>query len=120
MLKSIQKSQAGQIVYGLGTGNFASYFKGKIFKFTIHSVKTKFVELIDDGGRVHIVEKEGFKSKEDCNSGYDLFETLQDIEDLKEIKVLADEIYKTFEYGRNRKNLSLDKIKRIADIINEG
>lgn len=57
---------------------------------------------------------------EDCNAGYLVFESLQDLEDHKEADRLASEIYRGFRYTFSLKTLGVDKFRKIHNILKEG
>lgn len=117
-MMKVTKNDIGKLVYGVPFGNYERYSKD-IKEFTIKSVKTKYMDLATARGMIETLEKDSGFSKSDCNAGYKIYETMQDIEDLKEIKEISERISQAFSYGMNRKELSLNQLKRLEEIINE-
>jgi hypothetical protein len=114
-----RKPILGEILYSLNVGNaFRHGVEQKLTPMIVHSVGRKYFALkhLDWNSFVefHI---DTWRQKTQYCEDHKLYETEQDWLNEKEERQISQKIWKTFEYGRNTKNLSLQDLRIINEIL---
>lgn len=103
----------------------ALIYSDKIVKAKITEIKNKYFKVIRDGyttedrNRYHndSLSQDGGQYRSDWQG----YITLQEIEDrIERNKLTLYFGFEVFKYGNNCKNLSIDQLRRIKSIIDEG
>lgn len=113
------KHLEGKTVYLIPTGNNArNRAKGYYQKAVVVKVAKVYATLIIDESRYESKFRfNGNRLDGGYNSGYLLFETEQDIDDHYEVGRLSNKISDNFRYSSDLRQLSLDKLQMIAEIL---
>lgn len=116
----MNKPQVGQTLYVLNVGNQARGKKPELKPAKVTKVGTKLVTC--EGGylwkptQFHL---DSGRNKSEYSADWMLYETEQEWLDEKAVGVICRRISEAFEYGNNRNDLSLDKLRIIEAILNE-
>ncbi len=116
----MDKLKIGQVLYSLNVGNMARHSEQKLSKVIVTKVGRKYFTCKDeDEGRWSEVQYclDNWCEKTDYSADSVLYSSPQEWENEKESRRLCKLIYKEFEYGHNRKGLSLVKLKMIEQIM---
>lgn len=115
----MKKPEVGQILYSLNVGNAARHCDQKLEKVIVTKVGRKYFTCTREGWR-HGTEYliDGWREKTDYSASSVLYASKEEWEDEKESNHICKTISESFEYGRNRMKLPLEKLRAIADIIN--
>jgi hypothetical protein len=106
----------GQKVYVKRVGNAARY-KGEYYtEEIVEDVKRKWFTLKNFYRKRFSIEN-GYNDGRGYSSELIVYESIQEIEEEKEIKAKCSLIQNAFEYGGNRENLPVDTIRKIYDLI---
>lgn len=114
------KPKVGQKLFSLNIGNASRRSPQVLTPVIVKSVGRKFFVAGVEGCADHSNETYHLDTwHEKTNSTADscLYETEKEWADEKEAAELCAEIGKAFEYGSNRKNLSLEKLRSIKAIL---
>ena len=107
----------GKTVYLKPTGSNARRNK-EIRKAIVVKVARVFITIRFEGRDLEYKFRyDGNRLDEGCNSGYLLFETEGEIEELKELYELSRKISDRYKYSTDYQRLSLGKLKKIAEIL---
>lgn len=123
----ILKKLEGKEVYLRPTGNYARSWNGELKKTEIVKAARVFV-TIEEYGREYkyrigdFPENGVIEITNDHNSGYQIFETLEDFESYKKLDNEISFIHKFFSRGFSNRlsNFSDSDIYKIADILRDG
>jgi len=111
------KELEGREVYLYPTGNNA---RGKISikKALIVKVARVNVTYLLDGWARSIKERyQGFYIDSGCNSGYRVYESMKQIDDLMLSRDIAKSLSRKLNYSSDFERLGLEKLKLISDIV---
>lgn len=116
------KPQVGQTLYSLNVGN--SYRRGveqKLTPMVVTEVGRKYFTLKADINSWREVKfsLENWREKTEYCVNHELYETVEEWEPEKEESRICRAISDAFEYGKNKKNLSIDKLHEIDKLLNE-
>lgn len=114
------KPKVGQRLFSLNIGNMARNREQKLTEVEVTKIGRKYFTCKKDKTahcetQYHIdtwYEKTGGYCASSC-----LYETAQIWEDEKEKNRICSLIYKTFEYGRKQRDISLSDLRKIEKII---
>ena len=114
----MRKPKVGETLYLLNVGNAARWNPQVLIPVVVTKV-----------GRKYFVTGEGYQARQfhlsdwTENTQYSatarLYESEQDWADEKESARLCGDIGKSFEYGKNRRGLSLDVLRKIHGLLEE-
>lgn len=111
------KHLEGKVVYLIPTGNNARY-NNKTKKATVIKVAKVFITIRFEGWDTESkLRYNGNELDGGYNSGYLLFETEDEIEDLKEISEISKKISSHYRYCSDYQKLSLSKLKQLVEIL---
>jgi len=115
----MEKPEVGQILYSLNIGNRARHCEQVLTEVKVTKVGRKYFTCTEEGFR-HGTEYfiDGWREKTDYSATSCLYASREAWEDEKESNDICRAIYEDFEYGHNRKELSFEKLRAIAGIIN--
>lgn len=117
----MEKPKVGQILYSLNVGNMARNCEQKLTKVIVKSVGRKYFMCSPEEEKLSWRETQyhisDWREKTEwcCNSC--LYANVQEWEDEKESNIICKKIWRCFEYGHNRKNLSIEALRKIDSII---
>ena len=113
----MDKSFDGKEVWFEPTGNNARYDRG-YKKGRIVKVARVFVTFtLEDSGREDKCRFDGNRLIGECNSGYIVYETEQDIIDHKDSVGLAEAISDRARFSSHIDGIGLEKLKKIAALL---
>ena len=109
----MKKPKVGQTLYSLNIGNAARGVGQKLTPTVVTKVGKKYFYCAN--GRRYFFDS--WREQTIYCSNSQLYETPQKWEDEKEVDRITIFISDCFDYGSNRKNMSLDKLQKIEKII---
>ena len=113
------RPEVGQILYSLNIGNAARNAEQKLTEVEVVSIGRKYftVKRSNFGleAKYHL---DDWAEKTDYSPTSRLYESKIDYEDDRESKEICKMLSSCFEYGRNRKDLSIEDLRKIREIIN--
>lgn len=109
----------GQTLYSLNVNNAARDKEQKLTPVTVTKVGRKYFACrpIDSTWRETQYSIETWREKTKYSPDSQLYVSPQELEDEKEAANISKEIQKAFEYGYNRRDVSLDALRQIKAII---
>ena len=110
----MDKPKVGQTLYSLNTGY--RYRVSELEPVTVTKVGRKYF-TIGEGWRAQQFYIDTWQQKTDYTSDIALYASPQEWEDEKETSEICSLIYTTFRYGNNPNKISLDKLRKIKDLI---
>lgn len=117
------KPKVGQKLYSLNVGNAVSkWCPQELTEVEVKKVGTKYFYCGKpgfDGGRETQYYLDIWKEKGAYSPTSRLYETAKEWEEEVEARTISRVITDAFKYGRNRRGLSIEKLRRIADILGE-
>ena len=121
----MRKPVVGEALYSLNVGNAARSVEQKLTKVIVTKVGRKYFTCIkeeyigtsfaDMGIEYHL---DSWWEKTECIASSALYENEQEWVDEVETGKICKKVYEAFEYGKNKKELSLVDLRKIADILN--
>ena len=117
-----KKLEVGLLLYSLNVGNAARRGVQKLSPVRVTRVGRKYFTCCPDGGsqwqetQYHI---DGWYEKTEYSANSILYFDRQQWKDEKEALSICSLIRKAFEFGNNRKNIPLDQLKIINQIITD-
>lgn len=116
------KPEVGQILYSLNSGNAARRGTKKgLTKVIVTKVGRKYFTCNKENGTAYTELQyhiSNFRQKTEYSADSILYETRQAYSDEQESKSICVIIRDAFEYGSNRKNISLENLRKIYELIN--
>ena len=112
-----KKPEVGQTLYSLNIGNAARRCEQVLTPVKVCKVGRKYFTVGEGRWREVQYYLHDWSEKTDYCANSRLYETEQEYFDEKECSKLSDYIYEHFEYRRNVKNISLESLRKIRDII---
>lgn len=113
-----RKPIVGETLFSLNIGNAARYRPQELTLVIVSKV-----------GRKYFTVREGYKAKEfhlstweektEYAPNHKLYESEQEWLDEAEIKQICEQIYRAFEYGKNKKQLPISALREIERLIQE-
>jgi len=117
------KPVVGQTLYSLNVGNAARNCETELTPVVVTKVGRKYFDVSakDNRGtyRLGTYYIEAWKERTNYSTNSRLYESEQEWLDEREVHKLCRKAYEAFEYGHNRKNLSLETLRAINKLINE-
>jgi hypothetical protein len=115
----MRKPIVGEQLFALNVGNRARHTEQKLTPVVVKSVGRKYFVCGEEGSNWQDTQfhLDSWEQKTECSADCCLYETEQKWEDEKEIDKSCRIIWQAFEYGHNRKNLSLETIRKIIVLI---
>ena len=111
------KELEGKTVWLRPTGNNARR-QAKDLKATVLNVARVNVTIQKEGYQYdEKLRYNGRLLSEGCNSGYQVYETLEDLYDWRRSALLEDKIAKFFRHTTRLTDLGLIKLERIAELL---
>jgi len=113
------KPVIGQQLFRLNTGNAARNSPQVLTPVVVTKVGNKYFTAETRGQYVFETQYilENWSQKTDYCVDYVLYASEQEWLDEVESAKLCSVIWKSFEYGRNSKNVSLENLRKIAELI---
>ncbi len=113
-----RKPILGETLYSLNIGNaFRHGVKQKLTPMVVVSVGRKYFSLKYEDYIPIEFHIDTWRQKTEFCENHKLYESEQEWLDEKESDEIAQKIWKTFEYGRNTKNIPLPDLRTINEII---
>ena len=114
----MKKPVVGQKLYSLNVGNASRRTVQKLTPVIVKKVGRKYFTCSPEGfdyrTQYHL---DDWSEKSDYSAVSRLYESKQAWEDEKEAAMICKRLHCYFDYGRNRKNLSLETVKKVLEII---
>ena len=114
----MSKPKVGDIIYSLNVGNAARNREQKLTPVTVSKVGRKYF-YIKVGWRMMKYCLDSWSESCDYSVTTKLYKTEQQWLDESEIGKTCKFIYESFEWSKNKSNLSLDALREIRRIIEE-
>ena len=115
------KELEGKEVFLKPTGNNARRCDGGKDKYKkatiIKAARVNVTVRLEGYGFDQKFRYDGNRLQSDCNSGYIVFTSEQDIKDNNEVLRLSEIILSEYRYSSRWHSLGLEKIKKIAEIL---
>lgn len=117
------KKLEGKKVYLTPTGNNARGNAGKVTTVVVIKVARVFISIRPDGWnrderyRIGSYDGKGIELDSGYNSGYIMYESMDDIEEVKEILSMSKKISDTYRYQHNYAKLDLETLKKVAKLL---
>lgn len=110
--------KVGQTLYALNVGNEARGREQVLTPGTVTKVGRKYFDFqFKDHWRAITYHIDTWAEKSEYSATYQLYESPKAWEDSKRSKELCESIHKSFEYGYNRFDISLENLEKINRII---
>jgi hypothetical protein len=122
MKQSKPRPVVGQTLYSLNVGNAARHGEQKLTPLVVKSVGRKYFTCGRDGGtkwsdvEFHL---DDWSQKTEFCRDYQLYASAQEWADEKESHGLCYQLWRAFEYGHNRHNVSLPTLRKIAKLLTQ-
>lgn len=113
---SMKAPKVGQVIYSLNVGNTTRHREQKLTPVTVTKVGRKYFYIEEDWRSAKFYIRD-WREFTEYVSRHRLYESPKEWEDEKEITDICREIAKAFEYGGNRKGLSLLALRSIKRFI---
>lgn len=110
------KQLEGQLVFLIPTGNNARYFiKKELFKVS----RVSLILANENGDYEQKFRYENNHISNNCNAGYQVYETESDFNDQVELERLSDLLSQQLRYSKDLQKLGLNKLEAIKAILDE-
>lgn len=117
------KPFVGQVIYSLNVGNASRNVEQKLTPFVVTKIGNKYFtakkcnDEIGDSSTQYFIDSWAEKTEYVTNSC--LYSSKQEYIEEEEIHQICIMINEIFQYGRNSRNLSLESLRKIKQIILE-
>jgi hypothetical protein len=115
----MNKPVVGQKMFKLNIGNNVRRVPQCLTEVIVSKVGRKYFSVIEDGRPFTEIQFsiEDRIEKTEYSAGWCIYESAKEYEDEKESSSICREIKESFEYGNNRKKLSLHALRKIKEIL---
>lgn len=114
------KPKVGQILYSLNIGNASRNYEQKLTKVIVTKVGRKYFTCAEkvDSFWTTVYHLDDWCEKTEYSARSSLYSSSQEWKDEKEERLICVFIEKSFTYGQNNSNISLENLRKIESIIN--
>lgn len=120
----MEKPEIGQTVYSLNVGNAARRREQVLTEYIVVKVGRKYftIQRSDSDGKGLCIQFaiDDWRQKTNYCADHRLYTSPQVYEEEKESKYICHKIYRCFEYGHNKAELSLEDLRKIKYILDTG
>ena len=116
----MEKPIVGQVVYSLNIGNAARHCEQKLTEMAVIKVGRKYFTCLEKGKPEFFSVQfrlDTWTEKTEYTSDHSLYRSPQEWEDEKESNLICQKLKDSFEYGHNRKGVSLKNLRLIEELL---
>ena len=117
-MKPRRKPVVGETLYSLNIGNAARRTEQKLTPLVVTKCGSKYFTL-GEGWQATQFHIETWRQKTEYSAEQAIYESPQEWEDENEANNLRERFRKAFDHWNPGPNLSLNQLRRIAEIMNE-